>query len=175
VSDRVPRAASARTRAPRAYRGAARLPAQFNADVLCPRLLFLLSPTCEICLRGADLMAEAVVSASDAGFKAYVVWLPVLSADTPRVARRALGRFPTDPRVFHFWDAELALSTAYHQVLELDRRKHRVAWDLYLLYAPGVVWREAPPPPSFWMHQLFVEDVPELDAEILRRELEAML
>jgi hypothetical protein len=125
-------------------------------------------------------VAESVLSAfelsdSDAGFKTYVVWLPVLSADTPRAARRAVGRFPRDPRVFHFWDAGLALSTAYHHVLELDRRKHRVAWDLYLLYAPGVVWHEAPPTPSFWMHQLFVEDVPELDAAVLRGELEALL
>jgi hypothetical protein len=120
-------------------------------------------------------MAEALLTASGAGFKAYVVWLPVLPDDTPRAARRALARFPEDPRVLHFWDDGLALSTAYHQVLELDRRKHRVAWDLYLLYAPGVVWHETPPIPSFWMHQLFVDDVPELDAAVLRRELEAML
>jgi hypothetical protein len=29
--------------------------------------------------------------------------------------------------------------------------------------------------PEFWMHQLFLEDVPELDAAVLKRQLERNL
>lgn len=30
-----------------------------------------------------------------------------------------------------------------------------VAWDVYFLYAPGVVWEgNEPPQPTFWMHEL---------------------
>jgi hypothetical protein len=37
------------------------------------------------------------------------------------------------------------------------------------------VWTEEPPLPEFWMHQLFLEDVPELDAAVLKRQLERSL
>ncbi len=33
---------------------------------------------------------------------------------------------------------------------------NRTAWDVYLLYAPGVKWiGDQPPMPTFWMHQLY--------------------
>jgi hypothetical protein len=59
-------------------------------------------------------------------------------------------------------------------VLQLGQRPrpHRIAWDIFLLYDAGIVWTEEPPLPEFWMHQLFLEDVLELDAAGLRRELE---
>ena len=91
---------------------ASALPPCFNADVALPRLLFLVSPTCEICVSGA--MAAA------------------------------------------------------HTVLSLPR----VAWDLFLLYDAGSVWHEDPPVPALWMHQLFLEGVPKLEATVLRRHLE---
>jgi len=59
-------------------------------------------------------------------------------------------------------------------VLQLDQhpRRPRVAWDLFLLYDAGSVWHEDPPVPALWMHQLFLEDVPKLDATVLKRHLE---
>jgi len=29
-----------------------------------------------------------------------------------------------------------------------------VAWDIYLFYSPFAEWRETPPKPVYWMHQL---------------------
>jgi hypothetical protein len=37
------------------------------------------------------------------------------------------------------------------------------------------VWTEEPPLPEFWMHQLFLDDVPELDAAVLKRELQGRM
>ncbi|MCH8816068.1 MAG: hypothetical protein IH957_13450 [Chloroflexi bacterium] len=54
------------------------------------------------------------------------------------------------------------------------------AWDVYLLYGPGVTWeQDGPPQPAFWMHQLGVEvgvdpDL-RLDATRLYRELIKLL
>jgi hypothetical protein len=66
------------------------------------------------------------------------------------------------------------LAHAYHRVLQSGqrRRRHRIACDIFLLYGIGIVWNEAPPVPEFWMHQLFLEDVPKLDATALRGQLE---
>jgi hypothetical protein len=82
-----------------------------------------------------------------------------------------------DDRLRHFWDHGLILSRDYHRVLQLGHRPrpHHIAWDIFLLYDAGVVWYEEPPMPEFWMHQLFLEDVPELDATVLKCQLEELL
>jgi hypothetical protein len=81
---------------------------------------------------------------------------------------------PQTDRLSHYWDHDLRLSHAFHRVLQLGQRPqpHRIAWDIFLLYEARIMWNEEPPVPEFWMHQLFLEDVPELDAAVLRRELE---
>jgi hypothetical protein len=58
---------------------ASALPQYFNADVALPRLLFLVSPTCEICVAGAMSVAHTVLSLPRAdAFRLYILWLPVL-------------------------------------------------------------------------------------------------
>jgi hypothetical protein len=107
-------------------------------------------------------------------FRLYILWLPVLETDTPQAAEQVRGRLPADNRLGHFWDHDLMLSRAYHRVLQLGQRlrRHRVAWDIFLLYGAGIMWNEAPPVPEFWMHQLFLEDVPKLEATVLKHQLE---
>jgi hypothetical protein len=154
------------------------LPSCFNADVLLPRLVFLISPTCAICMTGAMSAAQAVLSLPRTKeFRLYILWLPVLEADTPQAAERVQEGLPADDRLSHFWDHDLTLSRAYHGVLQLGQRPrpHRIAWDIFLLYGAGVVWNGNPPMPEFWMHQLFLEDVSELDATVLRRQLEGRI
>jgi len=154
---------------------ASALPPCFNADVALPRLLFLVSPTCEICVAGAMSAAHTVLSPPRAdAFRLYILWLPVLEADTIQAAERVRERLPGDDRMGHFWDHDLGLSRAYYRVLQLGQypRRPRLAWDLFLLYDAGSVWHEDPPVPALWMHQLFLEDVPKLDATVLRRHLE---
>ncbi len=59
-----------------------------------------------------------------------------------------------DPRVAHWWDPDRQLGRLYTKALGLGK----MAWDVYLLYAPGVEWTgELPPQPSFWMHQLSMQ------------------
>jgi hypothetical protein len=162
---------------PERWRGdmASVLPLCFNADVLLPRLLFLVSPTCEICVTGAMSAAQTVLSLPRTeDFRLYILWLPVLETDTPQAAEQVQEGLPADDRLSHYWDHDLRLSRSFHRVLQLGQRPrpHRIAWDIFLLYGAGIVWTEEPSLPEFWMHQLFLEDVPELDAAVLRRELE---
>jgi hypothetical protein len=91
------------------------LPSCFNTDALLLRLLFLVSPTCEICVSGA-------MSAADS-----VLWLPVLEGDTPQAAEQVQERLPTDDRLRHFWDHDLKLSQAFHRLLQLGQRPGRIA------------------------------------------------
>jgi len=150
----------------------------FNAASSVSRLLFLVSPTCEICVSGALSAAQAVLSLSPAcDFRLYLLWLPVLENDSIEAAAQTRALLPVDGRTEHFWDDDLQVSRAYHQTLQLAerQRRHRVAWDIFLLYRFGVRWGEAPPAPDFWMHQLFLDDVPKLDVDTLKYELEQTL
>jgi hypothetical protein len=104
--------------------------------------------------------------------RALLVWLPMVKGDDERAAQVAAARL-ADGRVLHFWDPELRLGRLFAATLGLPRP----AWDVYLLYAEGTAWSDArPPPPAFWMHQLY--DGPaglELDPEEMARRLEEML
>ena len=157
---------------------AARLETCFNAAASVPRLVFLVSPTCEVCVSGALSAAQAVLSIpAEHAFHLHVVWLPVLENDSIEAARGMRAGLPSDDRVSHFWDDGLIVSQGYHRVLKLGerQRRHRVAWDIFLLYRAGVIWKDAPPVPDFWMHQLFLDDVPKLETDALRGQLEQML
>jgi len=156
----------------------AELGAHFNAAASVPRLVFLVSPTCDICVSGALSAAQAVLSLPpESDFRLYLLWLPVLANDSIEAASGMRSRFPVDDRASHFWDDNLLVSQAYHQVLQLGQRqrRHRVAWDIFLLYWAGVRWDDMPPMPDFWMHQLFLDDVPKLEVDILRDELNRMI
>ena len=150
----------------------------FNAAAAVPRLVFLVSPTCDVCVSGALSAAQAVLSLPrTSAFRLYILWLPVLANDTLQATAAVRARLPADNRVMHFWDRDLIVSRAYHGVLQLGQRqrRHRVAWDLFLLYGAGIVWTDAPPVPGFWMHQLFLDDVPKLDVAALKRHLEQLI
>jgi hypothetical protein len=107
----------------------------------------------------------------------YILWRPVLETDTSHAAEQVQECLPADDRLRHYWDHDLKLSQAFHRLLQLGQRPrpHDIAWDIFLLYEAGIVWSEEPPLPEFWMHQLFLEDVPELDAAVLKRQLERSL
>lgn len=95
------------------------------------------------------------------------MWVPKQGGEEVHVEEAT--RVVTDARARHYWDEGGALMAAYARVLGLNQD----AWDIYLLYPPGVRWEgEAPPAPAFWMHQLRERDGvalpgPRLDDQVL--------
>jgi hypothetical protein len=130
--------------------GAARLRAAFNASAADTRILALVSPTCGTCLLGATTIEHDVFAKiSSTRLRGFIVWVPKLGAHQHNVA----GATPTvpDPRATHYWDGTGYLVRAYPPVLGLDAD----AWDIYLIYPPGVHWTgTTPPKPTYWMQQL---------------------
>lgn len=69
--------------------------------------------------------------------------------DDAAAARQA--RSWSDGRVRHWWDGTREMSRLFAQTLGVQGP----AWDVYLLYRPGICWEAAvPPAPSYWTHQL---------------------
>jgi hypothetical protein len=107
----------------------------------------------------------------DPRLAAYVVWVPKLlgrERHVPKARQTVL-----DARALHYWDDDSLTMRAVRATLQLPVD----AWDVYLLYGPGVRWDgDVPPAPALWMHQLGhgVRGAP-LDADALAARAEAIL
>jgi hypothetical protein len=50
------------------------------------------------------------------------------------------------------------------------------AWDVYLVFKPGIEWKDKPPTPSFWMHQLYSADPKNaFDSKALATQIQKLL
>jgi len=78
----------------------------------------------------------------------YVVWGPMLGEETAADAKEAT-RHLLDPRVGNFWTPTHTLAAALEPALGLH---DTLAWDTFLLFAPGRRWETAPPVPAYYMH-----------------------
>lgn len=130
------------------------LRAEFNRATDRLRVVALLSPTCGPCQKGQRVV-ETVFSKypNDPRLRGFVVWLPMLPSDSEQAAGAQAGSF-VDSRVAQRWDGARASGALPAKTLGLKGS----AWDVYLVYAPGVRWTgHEPPAPTFWMHQLRAE------------------
>ncbi|HEV7243144.1 MAG TPA: heavy-metal-associated domain-containing protein [Thermoanaerobaculia bacterium] len=151
----IPKSASVAAKAvPLATYRSTDLRAEFNRASDRVRVVALLSPTCGACEKGQRVV-ETVFSKypNDPRLKGFVVWLPMLPTDSEQAAGAQAGSF-VDARVAQQWDGERASGALLAKTLGLKSS----AWDVYLLYGPGVRWTgDNPPAPTFWMHQLRAE------------------
>jgi len=123
---------------------------QFNAAPDAVRVITLVSPTCLVCQYGAGVVRTMFELTPAPALKGFAVWVPMMSADNFEAAQRQAAGF-ADGRVVHLWDGERKVGDTFTKTLGLEG----TAWDVYLLYAPGVHWDGSlPPAPTFWMHQL---------------------
>lgn len=126
------------------------LRSQFNHSSQSVRVLAILSPSCPACQHGQGVVKSVFQKFRSERLKGFLIWLPILSSDSAPLARRQAEEFE-DRRVAQRWDSDGRVGEAFAGSLDL----RGPAWDVYLLYAPGVKWEgDAPPAPTFWMHQL---------------------
>ena len=123
---------------------------QFNASSQDVRIVALLSPTCAECRSGHAVVAGILKKFPTPRLRALLVWEPMQETDTPDAAAEQANTV-RDVRISQGWDASLDIGKLFGATLDL----HQIAWDVYLIYKPGVTWdAQQPPPPTFWMHQL---------------------
>ena len=129
-----------------------RLRADFNANVGKVRMLYIVGPTCGICLRGMSDLQEAVYSkkGDDPRIVTFVVHVPTLGAREANVApasRLIANRYTT-----HYWEETGITGKLMQEVMGVDK----YVWDFWTIYGPDVVWSDERlmPAPSFWQHQL---------------------
>jgi hypothetical protein len=117
---------------------------------------------------------EAVFKKIDStSLRAYAVWEPILRTDDVSSARKATTMLP-DPRVLHYWTDMQNVGEIFQPALSL---RGAPAWDVYLVYPPGVEWKsKMPPSPGYFMHQLHQLPAERyLDADTLAVRIQGML
>lgn len=110
--------------------------------------------------------------------RTLAVLIPMMDDDDLETALKQIERLP-DPRATHAWDGERNVGDLFGKTLGLSK----TAWDVYLVYPPGMTWDEdGPPAPPFWMHQLDqLGDEPgadpaiRLDKKKLKAELDRLI
>lgn len=135
----------------------------FNRERSKVRVVMLVSPTCPVCLYGVSEIEHSLFAADkSAKLAGLVVWVPMLGGTARNVPEAAT--LAADARVSHYWDGDNDLGVAYERLLPT---RGTIAWDVYMLYEPGITWSgTSPPRPTFWMHQLAITNAPRLDAAL---------
>ena len=124
----------------------------FNAMQDKVRLVFIIGPSCGICLRGMDDLNKSIVKfiQNDPRVHTLAIHVPALNAKAEHVA--ASIPLLSGPRVTHYWDPSGHTGIEYRETLGIPM----YAWDLWLVYEPGARWDDGEPPPypDYWEHQL---------------------
>ncbi len=82
--------------------------------------------------------------------QALLVWEPMRDGDNPTTAAER-AKSVQDVRIWQGWDSSRNVGKLFGATLNLNQ----TAWDVYLIYKPGITWEgQQPPHPTFWMHQL---------------------
>jgi hypothetical protein len=79
-----------------------------------------------------------------------IVWTLMLPGDSANAAQAATA-LVTDARACHYFDPERRAGRAIASRLGGEGK---IAWDIYLFFAPDAAWEDEPPLPLDWAHQL---------------------
>lgn len=123
---------------------------EFNASSQKVRVVALLSPTCPDCRSGHGVVGQVLKKFSSPKLQAILVWEPMRDGDSLAAATQQADTI-RDARITQGWNENKNVGKLFGEILD----QHDIAWDVYLVYKPGIKWEaQQPPPPTFWMHQL---------------------
>jgi hypothetical protein len=145
----------------------AELKLDFSQAVDQVRLVFIVGPTWGVCLRGlADLNRDLLDRNTNPHLRTLIAHVPTLGAKAEHVPEAAA--VVTGGNATHYWEDSGIVGRLFEKPLGIDGI---YAWDVWLIYKPGVQWQDRyPPKPDFAMHQLSAKQVtqvmPRLDSKI---------
>ena len=96
------------------------------------------------------MSTQVLAAHPDAEVEVLVVWGEILPSDNQQAAE-AMAATLDDPRVRHFWDADMSVGRLLSDQLSVGSR---YAWDIYVVYGPRELWTNEPPQPLTWAHQM---------------------
>jgi hypothetical protein len=95
---------------------------------------------------------EVMKEIPDGRLRLFVVWEPILPKDSVEAVDDSSEMMKDEWRALQFWDPNAESGRRIKKLFDL--KIVNPAWDVYMLYPPGVKWGTDTPTPAFWMHQL---------------------
>lgn len=83
-----------------------------------------------------------------------IVWIQMPGFNDNETTAGLIAQTMSDPRVRHFYDPLATHHAGKAFAKGLLTKGAGPAWDIYFFYKKGVEWRDGPPSPTEWMHQL---------------------
>jgi hypothetical protein len=150
------------------------LRADFNANVGKVRTLYLVGPTCGICLRGMSDLQESLYSkkVDDPRLVTFVIHVPTLGAREANVA--PASHLITNRHTMQYWEETGIIGKLMQQEMAVDR----YVCEFWTIYGPNAVWSDEhmPPAPDFWQHQLgFLPSEKRLNANVFAAKVDEFL
>lgn len=106
-------------------------------------------------MAGARAVQQSVLSDfPHADISVSIVWIQIPSFSDDKKAAAKMAATFDDSRVRHFYDPFPVHRAGRGFAEGLIAEGRGPAWDIYLFYKPGLVWDDAPPAPSAYLHQL---------------------
>jgi hypothetical protein len=146
----------------------------FNANVGKVRMLYIVGPTCGICLRGMSDLQEALYSKKpdEPRMVTFVIHVPTLGAREANVAPAA--RLISNSYTTQYWEETGITGKLMQHALGVNE----YIWDFYAIYGPHAVWSDehVPPAPDFYQHQLVgLPPEKKLDANLFAAKVDEFL
>lgn len=150
------------------------LRADFNDNAGKVRMLYIVGPTCGICLRGMSDLQETVYSkkGDDPRMVTFVIHVPTLGAREANVG--PASRLISNGHTTQYWEQTGITGRLMQQVMGVDK----YVWDFWAIYGPKAVWSDErlPPIPDFWQHQLTgLPPEKKLDATVFAAKVDEFL
>jgi hypothetical protein len=124
----------------------------FNANAGKVRMIYIVGPTCGVCLRGLSDLQEAIYAKKndDPRLVTFVVHVPTLGAREKNVAP-ASGLI-SNAHTTNYWEETGILGKLMQQTMGTEI----YLWDFWTIYDPQAIWSDEHrmPVPTFWQHQL---------------------
>jgi hypothetical protein len=95
---------------------------------------------------------EVMKEIPDGRLRLFVIWEPILPKDGVDALEDSSAMVQDEWRALQFWDPNAETGKRVKKLFDL--KIANPAWDVYLLYPPGVKWDAETPTPAYWMHQL---------------------
>lgn len=104
------------------------------------RLVLLMSPTCPVCVAGANWVEDNILDAyPEADIAVIAVWFNMYPGDQKAKWDPIII---DDARVSHYWNEGKQLGRWYAEEGVYTRFGGDIAWDMFILYGPDSKWDE---------------------------------
>lgn len=155
-------------------RSLSQLRADFNANAGKVRLLYIVGPTCGICLRAMSDLQEELYSRKpdDPRMVTFVVYVPTLGAREKNVV--PASQLISNAHTSFYWEETGIIGRLMQQALGVNI----YVWDFYAVYGPRAVWSKdgSLPAPDYYQHQAYgLPSERRLDASVFASKVAEFL